>query len=100
MKLSFQVIIIYIFLCIQIYFRKFFQRKIKSMLYVSTGAITIFSGLCAYKGDEDFYKKIIMPLVHLLDPELAHKFAIFASQHRIVPKNPYKDPKCLVKFDN
>ncbi|KAF7283802.1 hypothetical protein GWI33_022842 [Rhynchophorus ferrugineus] len=72
-----------------------FQKKFKSMLYVSSGALAIFSGLCAYKGDEKFYKNVIMPLLHLLDPEQAHKCAIFASQYRIVPKNSYKDPESL-----
>lgn len=72
-----------------------FKQKIKSLLKVTGGGFCVFCGLCIYKGDENFYKNVVMPLVHLLDPEQAHRFAIFSSEYRLIPKSRYKDPESL-----
>lgn len=72
-----------------------FKQKMKSLFYVSVSAVGVFSGICVYKGDDRFYKNILMPLVHLLDPEQAHKLAVFTSAHRLVPKSKFKDSNIL-----
>ncbi|XP_019766027.2 dihydroorotate dehydrogenase (quinone), mitochondrial [Dendroctonus ponderosae] len=67
----------------------------RSLLYVSASAIGIYAGVCIYKGNEKFYKDVLMPLVHLLDPEQAHKLAVFVSHHRLIPKSQQKDSEIL-----
>ncbi|XP_030753109.1 dihydroorotate dehydrogenase (quinone), mitochondrial isoform X2 [Sitophilus oryzae] len=67
----------------------------KSLFYVTVGAIGAFSGICIYKGDEKFYKNFVMPVIHLLDPEQAHKLAVITSQYRLTPVSKYKDPNTL-----
>lgn len=69
----------------------------KSLLYVSASAIGIYTGVCIYKENEKFYKDVLMPLVHLLDPEQAHKLAVFVSRHRLIPKSQHIDSEILVK---
>ncbi|XP_060526215.1 dihydroorotate dehydrogenase (quinone), mitochondrial isoform X2 [Cylas formicarius] len=73
----------------------FLKKKMKSLLYVTAGAATVFGGICLYKEDGAFYRNIIMPIIHLLDAETAHNLGIFVSEHRLLPKTKYKDPAVL-----
>ncbi|XP_056641455.1 dihydroorotate dehydrogenase (quinone), mitochondrial [Diorhabda sublineata] len=70
-------------------------RKIKSLLWVVAGGYASLAGISYYRGEESFYKKIVMPLVHLLDAEQAHNIAVYISKYRLVPKSKYKDPPSL-----
>ncbi|CAH1106211.1 unnamed protein product [Psylliodes chrysocephalus] len=71
------------------------SRKLKSLIKVTLGGYVTYAAISIYKGEESFYKNLIMPIVHLLDPEQAHNAAIFLSKYRLVPKLSYSDPKSL-----
>ncbi|VEN47596.1 unnamed protein product [Callosobruchus maculatus] len=71
------------------------KKKLQSMLYVTVGGCAAFAGISFYKGEEKFYKNYVMPVVHMLDPEKAHYLAVWASEHRIIPKSHYRDPDLL-----
>lgn len=70
-------------------------RKLKSLLWVGVGGYASLAGMNYYRGEESFYQNIVMPLVHLLDPEQAHNMAVYVSKYRLVPKSRYKDPPSL-----
>ncbi|XP_050302553.1 dihydroorotate dehydrogenase (quinone), mitochondrial [Anthonomus grandis grandis] len=71
------------------------RQKLKSLVKLCVGATVMYSGISLAKGDEHFYKDYLMPLVHLLDPEQAHKLAVFTSKHRLLPKSQFTDPEIL-----
>ncbi|XP_017785675.1 PREDICTED: dihydroorotate dehydrogenase (quinone), mitochondrial [Nicrophorus vespilloides] len=71
------------------------KHKLKSLVVVSMGGIATFAAINVYKQDEHFYKHYIMPVVHLLDPESAHRLGIVVSKYRLLPKANYTDPKQL-----
>ncbi|XP_028145582.2 dihydroorotate dehydrogenase (quinone), mitochondrial [Diabrotica virgifera virgifera] len=70
-------------------------RKLKSLITVALGGYISFSALTYYKNRNAFYRDMVMPLVHLLDPERAHNLAVFVSQYRLLPKSNYDDPSSL-----
>lgn len=65
-------------------------------MLVTLGGVGAFAVVNVYKNNEKFYKEILMPLVHQLDPEKSHELAIFASKYRLIPKSKYEDPNILV----
>ncbi|KAK4887520.1 hypothetical protein RN001_003791 [Aquatica leii] len=69
--------------------------KLKSAAVLIVASYGTFAVVSVYKGNERFYKEVIMPLVHRLDPERAHELAIFMAKYRFVPKNIYEDPEVL-----
>jgi hypothetical protein len=75
-----------------------FQHKIKSLLYVTTGAFGAFSAISIYRGNEKFFDNIVMPLMHTLNPETSHKIAIIASKYGLFSRSSYKDPVTLVRY--
>ncbi|KAF5308294.1 hypothetical protein FQR65_LT06287 [Abscondita terminalis] len=70
-------------------------QKVKSVAVLTVASYGTFAAVSIYKGSDRFYKDIIMPVVHKLDPERAHEFAVFMAKHRLIPKNTYEDPKVL-----
>ncbi|XP_069702613.1 dihydroorotate dehydrogenase (quinone), mitochondrial isoform X2 [Periplaneta americana] len=84
----------------------FIQYKVKSMLYITAGAFGTFSALSLYKGNEKYFDNILMPMLHILNPETSHKFAITASKYGFYPRSTFKDPDTLktnvweIKFGN
>lgn len=66
------------------------------MIILTASAYTTYAGISFYRNEDGFYKNVVMPAVHLLDPEKAHNLAIFCSKHRLLPKAVYKDPNSLV----
>lgn len=72
-----------------------FLQKIKSMVYVTSGAFGTFSAVSIYKGDEKFYDNFLMPLIHKLNPETSHNVAILASKYGLIPRSQYEDPVSL-----
>ncbi|XP_072386378.1 dihydroorotate dehydrogenase (quinone), mitochondrial [Diabrotica undecimpunctata] len=70
-------------------------RKLKSLATVALGGYISFSALTYYKDRNAFYRDMVMPVVHLLDPEKAHNLAVFISQYRLLPKSNYDDPPSL-----
>ncbi|XP_018577094.1 dihydroorotate dehydrogenase (quinone), mitochondrial [Anoplophora glabripennis] len=71
------------------------KKKLRSLLYVTLAGYGTFSAISIYKGDEKFYKNYVMPVIHLLDAERAHNFAVLASKYRLFPKTRYEDPELL-----
>lgn len=63
---------------------------------MTASGVGVFGAIGFYKNDEKFYRKIVMPVIHCLDPEDAHKLAIWVGKHRLIPRNRYVDPDVLV----
>ncbi|EEB15538.1 Dihydroorotate dehydrogenase, putative [Pediculus humanus corporis] len=72
-----------------------FWKKLKSVAIVSCGGFGCYSALSIYKENEKFYDYCLMPLIHKLDPETSHKFALTISKFKLVPKTLFKDPETL-----
>ncbi|XP_044756555.1 dihydroorotate dehydrogenase (quinone), mitochondrial [Coccinella septempunctata] len=70
-------------------------NKFKQMAKLCGLGFGVFSAICIYKEDTQFYKKFIMPAVHLLDPEQAHRFSVMINKYRLLPKSKYSDPQSL-----
>ena len=73
-----------------------FQKKLKSCLYVCSGGFGVFSAVNIYQENEKFYKKFLLPLVHHLDPELAHNIAVKVCKYGLIAESRFKDPPSLV----
>lgn len=69
-------------------------NKFRSLLKVSTLAVTVFSGISLYKGNERFYEDIFMPIVRMVPPELAHRLAVLGLKMEVI-RPSYKDPEVL-----
>lgn len=72
------------------------QRKIRSLIVVSLGGFGAFSAISIYKGNENFYRNVVMPMVHILDPEQAHQLGVIVNKYRLLPKSNYNDSELLV----
>ncbi len=66
------------------------------MALLSCGGGVALAAICALNGDDRFYSRVAMPLVHLMDPEQAHRAAVWAAKHRILPRNMFRDEPALV----
>lgn len=64
---------------------------------MSLSGIAAFAGINIYKGDEKFYRQFVMPAVHSLDPERAHRLAILAGKYRLFPRSRFDDTELLVR---
>lgn len=63
---------------------------------VSLGGIATFAGVNILTGNEKFYKQYVMPIVHSLDPERAHRLAVLAGKYRLFPRSRVPDNELLV----
>ncbi|KAK9874738.1 hypothetical protein WA026_005551 [Henosepilachna vigintioctopunctata] len=72
-----------------------FQNRLKQMAKLCGLGYGAFAVICVYKEDLNFYKRYLMPVVHLLEPENAHKFSVIMNKFRVLPKSKYMDPDCL-----
>lgn len=70
-------------------------KKLKSCLYVCSGSFGVFSAVNIYQENEKFYEKFLLPLVHSLDPELAHNIAVKACKYGLIKESKFKDPPSL-----
>ncbi|GLV43747.1 Dihydroorotate dehydrogenase [Carabus blaptoides fortunei] len=70
-------------------------QKLKSLVLVTISGTGVFAGVCIYKGNEKFYRNIVMPAVHMLDPETTHTLGIIANKYNLFPKSYYEDPPSL-----
>ncbi|KAG8235324.1 hypothetical protein J437_LFUL003607, partial [Ladona fulva] len=75
--------------------RKHILKKAVSLVLVSSGGFGVFSALNIYNENEQFYKNIVMPVVHRFNPETSHKLAVMAAKYGVIPKTKYKDPPTL-----
>lgn len=60
-------------------------NKFISLLGVSIGGTLSFGAICLFRGEENFYSKVLMPIVsRTVDPELAHEACIFLTKHKLI----------------
>lgn len=74
------------------------QQKLKSLAVVSTCSVGVFTAINVYKGNERLYNNVLMPVVHLLPPELSHQLAVTACKFNLFPKQRNDDPVSLVSL--
>ncbi|KAL3276991.1 hypothetical protein HHI36_012351 [Cryptolaemus montrouzieri] len=72
-----------------------FQNKLAQMMKLCGLGFGTFSALCIYNEDVKFYKNCLMPFVHLLGPEEAHRFSVIINKYRLLPSSKYVDPDSL-----
>ncbi|KAG1704394.1 Dihydroorotate dehydrogenase (quinone), mitochondrial [Nymphon striatum] len=70
--------------------------KLRAMAKVVGGGTIVFTGLNIYNGNEKFYTQFVMPLVHWLDPETAHEYAVKAAKYGFVPRAKFFKTDALV----
>ncbi|XP_023306561.2 dihydroorotate dehydrogenase (quinone), mitochondrial [Lucilia cuprina] len=70
-------------------------NKLKTLALVCTGGGLVFSGLCIYQGQEQYYEKILMPATRLLPPETSHKLAVWACKYKLFGKSNKPDDAIL-----
>ncbi|XP_034253864.1 dihydroorotate dehydrogenase (quinone), mitochondrial-like isoform X2 [Thrips palmi] len=81
-------------------------KHLISMAAVCSGGTCVYAGYNIFRGNEKFYDNILIPLLHCLNPETAHNFAVQASKFKLIPHSHFKDPECLttnvwnIKFAN
>lgn len=66
---------------------------------ISAGGFGAFAAISLYKADAKFYTKVVMPVVHVLDPEQAHKLGVIINKYRILPRSRYSDSELLVSIN-
>ncbi|KYM95014.1 PREDICTED: dihydroorotate dehydrogenase (quinone) [Cyphomyrmex costatus] len=71
------------------------KTKLKSLLTVTSSAVVTFGAISFYQGNERFYSDIVIPLVQLIDPEVAHELAVKSLKYGLVPKQKTDDPTLL-----
>ncbi|KYN39484.1 Dihydroorotate dehydrogenase, mitochondrial [Trachymyrmex septentrionalis] len=71
------------------------KAKLKSLLTVTSSAVALFGGISLYQGNERFYSDVAIPLVQLINPEIAHKLAVITLKYGLVPKQKINDPTLL-----
>lgn len=71
------------------------KAKFKSLLTVTSSAITLFGGISLYQGNERFYSEVAIPLVQLIDPETAHNLAVKTLKWGLIPKEKTEDSNLL-----
>ncbi|XP_012062410.1 PREDICTED: dihydroorotate dehydrogenase (quinone), mitochondrial [Atta cephalotes] len=71
------------------------KAKLKSLLTVTSSAAALFGGISLYQGNEKFYNDVAIPLVQLINPEIAHKLALITLKYGLVPKQKTNDPTLL-----
>ncbi|KAL6262764.1 hypothetical protein P5V15_005554 [Pogonomyrmex californicus] len=71
------------------------KAKLKSLFTVTSSAAVLFGGISLYQGNERFYNEIAIPLVQLIDPEIAHNLAVKMLKYDLVQKQKAEDPNLL-----
>lgn len=76
-----------------------FQYKLKSMAIVVGGGVVGYAGVATVSGNEDFYRRLIMPAVHMVaSPEQAHRLAIKMAKLKLIRSQKTPDDDVLVSF--
>ena len=57
----------------------------------------VFVSYLSFKGDEKFYKSVLMPAVRLMDAEKSHSIAVWLAAKGLIPRDEAVDPQILVK---
>ncbi|KAK2715055.1 dihydroorotate dehydrogenase (quinone), mitochondrial-like isoform X2 [Artemia franciscana] len=75
------------------------KKKLKTIIGLVVGGTATFTGICIYHGNEKFTNDVLLPLVHRLDPETAHKAGIWALKANIYSKHkPIEYPNLRTKL--
>ena len=72
------------------------KNQMKAMAVITVGGGLCFGGLNIRNGNEKFYRDFVMPITHNLDPEIAHRLAVYAMKYCLIKKQSTEDPKSLV----
>jgi hypothetical protein len=77
------------------------MRFAKQAALFTLSGVTAALGYSFVNGNEKLFGGIIMPTIQtLVDPERAHRLAVLASKHGMVPyEHVYNDEHMLVYFD-
>lgn len=73
------------------------QERLRSLLSLTAGGSAAFLGLGLWSNNQTFYSGMVMPLVHRLEPETAHRAAVWAAAHGLVPHDRSADHPVLVR---
>ena len=79
-------------------------EKLKAMpssrivIAVGTAGLLGLSGFCYLKGSPIFFDRVVMPAVSRMDPERAHRAAVWLASMGIVPRDNSEDPTGLVRI--
>jgi len=71
------------------------MNQMKAMAVITVGGGLCFGGLNIRNGNEKFYRDFVMPITHNLDPEIAHRLAVYAMKYCLIKKQSTEDPKSL-----
>lgn len=66
------------------------------MVGLLAGGSLAFAAFAIRDGNEKFFRDYVMPVAKLLDPETAHRCAIYAMKYKIIAKQRLPDPPSLV----
>ncbi|KAG5875262.1 hypothetical protein JTB14_033470 [Gonioctena quinquepunctata] len=69
--------------------------NLKTFVALTAGGCGTFAALSLCNSEQSFYKNFVMPVVHKIDPEKAHRLAVLASKYRVIPKSKYGDSDSL-----
>lgn len=72
-----------------------FRRKAVSMISLAGAGGVCFCAAALCHGEPKFYNSIVMPAAHYLDPETAHRCAIWLASRRLLPRIQDSDPQSL-----
>lgn len=77
------------------------QQKLFRLAAIAAGGAGFFGFMCAYGGDERFYSKVVMPMLHRVnaDPERAHTWAVWAARNRLFPKERHLKSSGMADMD-
>lgn len=68
---------------------------------LASGGSIAFASICAYNGNEKFYKELFMPVLHkVLSPEASQTVGLFAAKWALIPKCKVQDSPVLVRKFN
>ena len=70
-------------------------QKIKSALMVTSCGASVFAGYSIYQRNEKFYDNIAIPVMSLVDPELAHRLAVKTLQYGMISRKKIEDSSRL-----
>ncbi|OWF36657.1 dihydroorotate dehydrogenase (quinone), mitochondrial-like [Mizuhopecten yessoensis] len=83
-----------------------FGKHMKELGIMVIGGTLVFVGFETVSGNEKFYRQLLMPAMHVLGAETAHRLAVKAVKYKLVPRQWKPDPPSLSttvfgrKFDN
>ena len=68
----------------------------KILLSAGTACLLGVSGYAYISGNSWFFERIAMPIVARMDPEGAHRAAVYIASKGLAPRNRGRDPPILV----